>query len=240
MKFFFGFILFMMASPALAQPLPGASEIIERSIAYHDPDGVWYASTHHFVMRETRPGGNNRDTELWFNYPEASFRFKHVRSAGVAEGQMDPRGCEATLDGSKEISDEHVDEFGLSCERIERWRDYYGYMHGMPMKLKDEGTILHDEVTTETLDGEALLRVKVTYTEEVGSDIWYFYFDPATFAIRASRFYHDEAANDGEYILLKGEVSDEGVTLPAELHWYMNDDSSLIAIDYVDTYTRTP
>ena len=234
------FTLFLMALPTIALSQPDARDIIDRSLKFHDPAGTWYSSVHHLVMRETRPSGNNRDTEIWLNYPEAGFRFEHKRGEVMAEGQIDPDGCLARVDGSEEITDEQIDSYGLSCERIERWRDYYGYMHGMPMKLKDAGTIIHPGVTTETLDGEALLKVKVTYAEEVGSDIWYFYFDPNTYAIRASRFYHDEEANDGEYILMKGQVSDKGVILPAELHWYMNDDKSLIAIDYVDSYTRTP
>ena len=74
------------------------------------------------------------------------------------------------------------------------------------MKLKDEGTIVHDKVEQRTFKGKTYNVLKVTYRQEVGSDTWYFYFHPETNAMEVYQFYHDEAKNDGEYVLLTNEV----------------------------------
>ena len=71
---------------------------------------------------------------------------------------------------------------------------------GLPMKLKDPGTLIGSQ-NTYRKTGHFLLDVKVTYAPEVGSDTWYFYFDTETFALKQYQFFHNEAKNDGEYII---------------------------------------
>ncbi len=85
-------------------------------------------------------------------------------------------------------------------------RDYYEYLLGAPMKLMDPGTIIEDEVEWDVIDQKRALRVRVTYEESVGSDVWYYYFDPSTYRLLAMRFHHDEKARDGELIVMEDEI----------------------------------
>ena len=79
-----------------------------------------------------------------------------------------------------------------------------------------------------------MLTLRVTYAPEVGQDVWYFYFDPESFALVGCRFFHDEAANDGEYIVFDGEVEGpHGLRLPRLRRWHMNRDGEYIAVDDV-------
>ena len=48
------------------------------------------------------------------------------------------------------------------------------------------------------------------------------------------RFYHDESANDGEYILLEGETTDGTVRLPKSRTWYTHKDDRLLGTDVLD------
>jgi len=48
------------------------------------------------------------------------------------------------------------------------------------------------------------------------------------------RFYHDESANDGEYILLEGETTDGSVRLPKRRTWYTHKDDRLLGTDVLD------
>jgi len=104
------------------------------------------------------------------------------------------------------------------------------------MKLRDPGTIIAPTVWTETINGSEYLKIKVTYDPEVGGDIWYFYFDPDTYALSAYRFYHDESANDGEYILLEGEEIHSGIRFPAKRSWYINADHRFLGYDQLLGY----
>jgi hypothetical protein len=73
--------------------------------------------------------------------------------------------------------------------------------------------------------------LKVSYDPETGSDTWYFYFNPETYALAAYQFYHDPAKNDGEYILLEGEAEVGGMRLPKRRSWYTNKERRFLGTD---------
>lgn len=78
-----------------------------------------------------------------------------------------------------------------------------------------------------------MLQIKVTYDAAVGGDIWYFYFDPSSFALSGYRFYHDESLNDGEYILLENETSVGALRIPAKRHWYTHQGNRYLGSDEI-------
>jgi hypothetical protein len=128
-------------------------------------------------------------------------------------------------------SEEQINKFSLSCERANMYKNYYTYLYGLPMKLKDKGTIIHQKVTKTKFKGKDYLVLKATYKKEVGKDTWYFYFDPTTYAMKGYRFYHDESKNDGEYILLEDETVFENVRLPQKRTWYTHKEDKLLGTD---------
>jgi hypothetical protein len=65
----------------------------------------------------------------------------------------------------------------------------------------------------------------------VGSDTWYFYFDIETFALKRYQFFHDESKNDGEYIILDGEIEIEEILMPKNRSWYYNSDNTFLGTD---------
>jgi hypothetical protein len=99
------------------------------------------------------------------------------------------------------------------------------------MKLKDPGTVLDPRVYKKTFKGSDYLAVKVTYDADVGNDTWYFYFNPATYALEVYQFYHDEAKNDGEYILLDGLMDIQTMKIPQNRSWFMNKDNTFLGAD---------
>ena len=101
-------------------------------------------------------------------------------------------------------------------------RNYYTYLWGMPMKLRDPGTRIDPDVTDAWYQEQKVWSVRVTYDAEVGSDTWYFYFDQQSQALVGYRFYHDEAKRDGEYIVLKGKTEVSGMRIPSHRSWYTN------------------
>ncbi len=114
------------------------------------------------------------------------------------------------------------------------YKNYYTYLYGLPMKLKDPGTIIDDKVERKVFHGKEYLVLKVTYTEDVGKDIWYFYFNPKTYAMEVYQFFHDEAENDGEYILLTEEKSINDIIMPKNRAWYTNKENKLLGTDILN------
>jgi hypothetical protein len=65
-------------------------------------------------------------------------------------------------------------------------QNYYTYLYGLPMKLKDPGTII-SSVVNRNLGKEYLVLKSNT---SIGTDSWY--FEPKTYALKIYQFYHDE------------------------------------------------
>jgi hypothetical protein len=219
-----------------AQASSPAEALLARSIAYHDPGGVWADGAFEFEFRDTRPDGPDRQRRVVIDNAGGRFVLTEQRDDKHVEQTLDTSGCRFEVNGSASYPSEEAEVLGLDCDRLARMRNYYSYLWGMPMKLRDPGTRLDPEVKTDTFDGHAALALRVTYDEAVGSDTWYFYFDPESAALIGYRFYHDEVANDGEYITLAGETElrageDLLLRLPRERTWYTHQGDRLLGTD---------
>lgn len=172
------------------------------------------------------------------NQPAEYFKLKASRDNNTTVQILDKGKCTLSLNGSQDIAEEEASKYRLSCDRAKTMRDYYTYLYGLPMKLKDPGTIIDPKVLSTTFKGKKYLVLKVTYKEAVGGDTWYFYFDPETYAMEVYQFYHDESKNDGEYILLSGEEEVSGIKMPKIRAWYYNKGDTYLGTDKL-TRTKT-
>lgn len=103
------------------------------------------------------------------------------------------------------------------------------------MKLRDPGTIIDPKVKNKDFFGRKALEIRVSYDPSVGKDVWYFNFDPSSSALIGYRFYHDESANDGEYILFEGEATHRSVRIPPQRRtWYTHKEDRLLGTDVLN------
>lgn len=79
--------------------------------------------------------------------------------------------------------------------------------------------------------GDNYYVLKVTYDEQVGKDVWYFYFDTKTYQMMYYQFYHDEEKLDGEYIALDGIEIIKGIKMPKNRAWYYNKNQQYLGTD---------
>ena len=179
-------------------------------------------------------GFDKVDVRLIINNAAGIFEYREGKGGDFIEVVLRPNSATAKLNGSTDISNEDREKHRLKPENLSFYRDYYCYLFGLPMKLTDPGAIVDPEVRQTTFQDANVLAVRVTYDPEVGSHTWYFYIDPNTYALVGYRFYKDQTKNDGEYIVLTGEVYHRsGLRLPKLRDWYMNDDESFIGADEI-------
>ncbi len=231
MKCFVGVVFWLSAlSMAFAQSdLPDAQTLVSKSIAYHDPDGIFLNKAIRLDFEDEIPDAAKRAASVLIDVSGQRFEMTRQSEVTVA-GRIDPDTCEMTLDGKADVSDELKKEHRLSCERLKLMRNYYTYLWGLPMKLRDPGTNLGAPFSDQFNDQEAL-AVKVTYEPDVGGDIWYFYFDPSSYALIGYRFYRDEEKGDGEYIVLEGETQGAGLRLPKSRRWLTHQGDQWLGTD---------
>ena len=221
----------LVANHLSAQQLSGR-ELLDRSIAFHDPEGKWGRVSATLVIDQETPNRSTRPSKVLIDNKNGVFELNTIRGGHHIFLKVDASdSCHYSVDWRSNISRSQADSLGLNNDRIRRNRDYHNYLYGLPMKLKDKGTQLADEVTEGFFMGKKVLSLRVTYDQSVGSDIWYFYFDPGTYALTGYRFYHDEAKGDGEYIVCTGMSIQNGLRIPKDRAWYTNQGDRLLGTD---------
>ncbi|RAJ14324.1 DUF6503 family protein [Arenibacter echinorum] len=236
MRYLLLMICFSFASGSLGQEISG-SELLDKAIQYHDPNDNWHSFKSDFTVIMESPKGDKRISQLNIDLPASTFKLTTDKDGKTIEQGMVRDSCILKIDGIAIISEKDRASHNISCERAKKMRDYYTYLYGLPMKLKDPGTLVDPIVETKTFKDKEYLTLKITYSEEVGRDTWYFYFDPSSYAMEAYQFFHDESKNDGEYIVLSGEEMINNVKMPKVRAWYYNKNDQYLGTDIL---SKTP
>ena len=214
-----------------------AAEIVAASIGFHDPHGMWAAGSFRLGVVQTHPIMGYTRTDMIIDNSVGRFWMERERVGRIVETTVTGDECWTKLNGSSEYTEQEAERFRLGCDAMKTARDYNTYLYGLPMKLLDAGTIIDPEAVRTQFDGEDVWQVRVTYSPEVGTDVWYFYFDPADYSLAGYRFYHDESANDGEYIVLD-RLQEGDLRLPKVRSWFNNSDDELVGTDKIMEMVR--
>jgi hypothetical protein len=227
-------ICFFMVLSLFGQDLTGP-QLLEKAIAYHDPSGNWETFNGSFQVTMETPKKTPRLSEIMINLPGEYFQLKATRDTITTEYSLQKNACNIKFNGSEDLSEATLKENNLSCERAVLFKNYYTYLYGLPMKLKDQGTHISKKVERKTFKGKEYFVLKATYDEAVGSDVWYFYFDPETFAMEVYQFFKGDPAakgkDTGEYILLSETVTINNIKMPKNRAWYYNKDDEYLGSD---------
>lgn len=230
-KLLFSLVISLVAIQLYSQSIT-PEQLVNRAVAFHDPDGWWDRVKMDMVIEMQIPERASRLSNIQIDNIKGTFKLSTLNNGRLLEWMVQGDGsCDFKVNFSKPGSIEEADSLQLTDDRAKRWRDYYTYLYGLPMKLKDTGTIIGDEVIETTFMDKEVLALRITYDESIGKDIWYFYFNPNTYAMIGYRFYHDEAKNDGEYIVLEDMIIEQGLRIPKNRKWYTNAEDKLLGTD---------
>ena len=209
------------------------SELINNSIEYHDPNNNWPKFSGALNITMETPTGVTRVSLILIDLQKEYFKNEYVSDSTSTTLEIQNGTCTLLLNGSSDFTEEQEKKYRLSCDQAKRTRDYYTYLYGLPMKLKDPGTIIEPKTNKKTFKGKEYWVVKVNYEKEVGKDTWYFYLNPKTFALEVYQFFHDERKNDGEYILLTEEQVVDGIIMPKNRAWFYNEKDKYLGTDFL-------
>jgi len=197
-----------------------ATNIVKKSIAYHDVNNQWSGFKYQLDFTGTRPNGPDSKTLIEIDNSNGYFRYTRNESNDDVGVVVD--SCFT------------FDEKPLDCEATKRKRNYWLYVWGQPMKLMDASTQLENEVVEEKFEGFDCYRVKVIYPQ----DTWYFYIDKDNYRLRSKKFYKDEANNKGEWLIYSGEVNVNGMRFPKEIKWINTDDDKYLGTDILTGFKK--
>lgn len=206
------------------------SGLLDKALSYHDPEGNWSRLKTRLYLSSVDKEGQKNNFEIELD--NSTGYFAHItRKHGkeVVKGYADGKAF-YLLDGKREISEEDRKKYELTSESLKWVHSFYPYLYGLPMKLTDEGVKITEAEKVEEVEGKKYKVLKIDFDLSVGSDNWFFYFEPKTFAMKAYRFNHGEPTS-GEYILLEEEEIVEGIRMPKVRKWYWNKNNEYIGTD---------
>ena len=178
-----------------------AEDILNNSIRYHDPEGRWSTLQTEFQFDEVQPTDSTpvvRKTRVWIDNQTGNFK-------------IDRGGRE--IHGVRQDSC-FIVKGDVSCDRALTLRNYYLYLWGLPMKLKDNGTTLNTLVTDTTWQEVPVYKLQVAYEK----DDWSYYFGKENFALVGYSF--RQHSGGGEHIFLESEYEYAGMRIPRKRSWY--------------------
>ncbi len=227
MKYIVSLFLWLATYTIIAQNLTGAA-LLEKAIAYHDPNGNWETFAGELKLQFAGPAMTDRESIVTIDLPKEFFNVSSVQDGKKTFREIAGTQCRFTDEEGKVVNSSTYD---AQCDRTVMFRNYYTYLYGLPMKLKDPGTNIDPSVTKTTFKGKEYLVLRVAYDNEVGSDIWQFYFNPETYAMEVYQFFKSEDEKTGEYILLSDEILVKDIKMPKNRAWYYNKNDDYLGTD---------
>ncbi|MBF8149824.1 hypothetical protein ITJ86_07925 [Winogradskyella sp. F6397] len=234
MKFILMLMALVISISGYSQDIT-SQEVLKNAIDYHDPNNNWSQFNNTFTVVMTTPKSPKRTSVISINLPAEYFSVTATKDTVTTTYTLDKGQCKMRYNGQV-LDSISAKEKNMTCDRATLYKNYYSYLYGLPMKLKDPGTNLSDTVERKTFKGKEYLVLKVTYDEAVGSDVWYFYFNPETFAMEIYQFFKTdehgkEKPDSGEYILLSEEANVNGIKMPKVRAWYYNKADKYLGTD---------
>ncbi len=194
-----------------------AEEILEKSIQYHDPTGVWdtYKGKMHHV---TVLGQNYVVTEtIEFDKANDYYLSTAYQNFGTIKRGINKGQHFFSLDDDTIISQQIKDNWGLSSSGINWYKNQHLGHFGMPMLLKTAGMTVAKKAEIVKFDGRDCYALTFTGVPEKVIDPIFentsiLYIDPSTFCLRGYNWMIDE--NTKFTAVLSGEISINGLKIP--------------------------
>lgn len=231
--------LFAACNPATepaeeANTLPAASDILRRSLEFHDPQEQWPSSQFRMVIDEPRTNFPERQSTILIDLPEAAFEVTRQYDGTLVRRGIQQDSCYNFADGEPvpPADSATVNLYRLQCDRTQGYQGFYQLLTGLPMTLFSPEVSLKEEVVAVDFGPYPCYAVQARLTNPIISEQWVFYFDRSEYQLRGYRAAGEGAA---EYLELDGLVGFNSMQLPRMRHWYSMADSTYLGSDIVIT-----
>lgn len=191
-----------------------AEIVLDLAIAFHDPEGLWGSGTFAFTIEEIRPGRAPSRSRLELANGERRFELETETGGRRLVLRVDGDDVTVRSDGEPVIDAAVLESLDATASEVRQLRDRYLFIYGLPMKLRDPGTLLASVARRTTFRGRGALELRVSYEPDVGSDRWSFFVDPLDYSLLGGRVEHAVRTVDDETIVFDGLVEIDGLRLP--------------------------
>lgn len=145
--------IFCNSKNASAKSTFTAMDVLEKTIKYHDPNGLW--NTYKGKLFEVTVFANNYVVKenIEIDKPNDFYLSTCFQEFGVLKRGIEKGKNIFSLDGKDSIPDYIKNNWGLSDERIKIFKAEHHSHFGLPMELKKSGMVLDENVQEVEFDG---------------------------------------------------------------------------------------
>ncbi|WP_299363608.1 DUF6503 family protein [Winogradskyella sp.] len=228
------FTLLLFSLVSCNRPMTNEA-LITKSIEYHDPNQSWPLFKGNFKVDLA-----GQEVALVIDNAKGIFHWTETLKSGekLTGGYANKDTCMVKLNGKDILPEGKLDNFLLDCENIIGRTNYWIYMYGLPMKLKDEEVNFIGLPQLVTYLDEDLWMIKVNYNMAQSKEYWQFYFDPKNYSFRIARFFHPALGSDSEYIIYSEPERIKGLLIPTNHSWYMNASKEYIGSEKLEVVSN--
>lgn len=210
------------------------TDVLNKSIAYHDPEGQWPKFHRELFFHAKEPADTAIYERVLLDNRYSFFgHISNVDSNRIEKGICDTMFF-SRINGDSSISADDRKKYRLSKRAITSARNSYIFLYGLPMKMKDQGITIRPEVETDTFNHKNCYAIRADFDKKVGNDTWILYINTSNYALEGYRFHHNRKPNDGEYIICQGIIKIQKIKIPQIRYWYSNENGEYIATDIVE------
>lgn len=212
-----------------------AESLLDKTIQFHDPDNKWpeYKTMVVQKSRMLREGDDTtavRTRKILMDNEQRHFIVQQdVEDYSLIRTVGGDSLCE-TRWLKPDLTAEDSARMNLTCESARFYRDYFRYLLGLPMVLRDSATVLSDKVGEEELFGSTYQTLTVNYKPEGEHPEWTFFVDTTDYHLAAARFVKPDST--GEYIVFGDVTRHKGIRNFDTFKWYYLDKKPLATEKY--------
>lgn len=216
MKYLIKLLYLIVPLLTISGQSPTSSDILEASIDYHDPNRLWATLHEDFKVYGSR---DTLSLKLYNDQGTVEWTQKLKDGRLITAGYV-LDSCFVKIDSKPIEPQGQIDNLLLDCPQVISRSNYWLYMYGLPMKLKDVQAVIDpDPMKVQFLDKE-YWRIKVHYNSPNG-DHWQFYFDADTYRFAIAQYFHSAHGDDNEYIVFDSPIKVGQMVLPAKHSWHI-------------------
>ncbi len=202
-----------------------ASEILDKTIKYYDPDGLW--DTYKGKLFEVTLFPNNyvvKET-IEIDKPNDFYLSTCFQDFGTLKRGINKGKNTFSLNDKLDIPEDIKTNWGISDDGIKMYREvHYGHF-GLPMVVKKSGMTIQNEARITDFDGRKCFAVTFTGKPELiinpyYSGEWILYIDMNNFSMRGLKWMNGEQKG---YAIFAGESKINGITLPLAICRFNNE-----------------
>ena len=213
-----------------------AQLLLDKCLNYHDPENKWNTFAADIQVKTViyRAQKDSKDTlrdernsSISLDNGNRYFTMERTTDGFALNRKVIADSiCESTWDKPKLSAEDSIMK-NLTCAEAADYRNYYRYMIGIPLVLRDKGAIVKDTIFTEKVYGKDYQVITVNYQPIAKEPTWYFYIDPSTYQMVRAKFVKPTEPGkqaSGEIIDLLKPVDFKGMKVFSQLYWmYLNE-----------------